>query len=218
MTGKTGRRGHNEGSIYQRASDGGGLVPSISAGNHRSQAQGRLWQDPRRGVPEDRQAPRPPSEGSADPDLGGDVAEFLDDGSTIPCSLRATRTYDSYQSMVERHLKPHSDPEGGRPSNTIMEMMRARREGASERSIGYIRAVLRIALNEAMRLDLVHRNVAALVKPPTSSSTTRGVRHREALQFLELSRTIAWKRSTAWRSLLDCVSRRRSACGGTTSI
>lgn len=98
------------------------------------------------------------------------LATFLDawlEDSVKP-SVRP-RTFDSYRSVVETHLKPSM----GKLTLTklaqghIIKMMGEKRaEGASERTIGYIRTVLRIALQQAMRMDLVHRNVAALVKPP----------------------------------------------------
>lgn len=184
------RRGHNEGSIYQRTSDGRwvgsvhlgwdetGRKRKVVYGKTRAdvaQKIAKIINDHRKGLPVQ----------TADKTLTAFLDDWLQD--SVKPSVRP-RTYDSYRSIVNHHLKPSL----GKVKMTkltqqqIMAMMRSKRDaGSSERTIGYIRAVLRMALNEAMRLDLVHRNVAALVKPPTIVQyDARALDTGEALRLL----------------------------------
>ncbi len=191
MPEKKRRRGHNEGSIYQRASDGkwvgavslgwenGKFKRKVVYGKTRAEVSlkvTRLITQHRQGLPVQ----------TADKALKAFLDDWLED--SVKASVRP-RTYDSYRSVVNHHLKPAL----GKVKITkltqqqIMAMMREKRDaGSSERTIGYIRAVLRMALNEAMRLDLVHRNVAALVKPPAIVQyDARALDTGEALRLLE---------------------------------
>ena len=54
----------------------------------------------------------------------------------------------------------------GRLSHRLLAQGVHRANGASARTIRYARAVLRAALNQALRWELVSRNVAALTDPP----------------------------------------------------
>ncbi len=172
MAGKTGRRGHNEGSIYQRSSDGrwvgsvhlgwdeSGRRRKVVYGKTRTEVNqkiSKILADHRNGLPVQ----------TAEKTVAAFLDEWLE--QSVKPSVRP-RTYDSYKLIVTLHLKPalgkHKLPK--LTQQHIMALMADKRTaGSSERTIAYIRAVLRIALNQAMRLDLVHRNVAALVKPPT---------------------------------------------------
>lgn len=174
MAVKSKRRGHNEGSIYQRKSDGrwvgsvhlgwneDGRRRKVVYGKTRaevSQKIAKIIADHQKGLPIQ----------TSDMTLSAFLDQWLE--QSVKPSVRP-RTYDSYTSIVNLHLKPalgkHKLPK--LTQQQIMTMMAAKRAaGSSERTIAYIRAVLRIALNQAMRLDLVHRNVAALVKAPTAS-------------------------------------------------
>ena len=98
------------------------------------------------------------------------VATYL--ASWLDVSARPTvrpMTYISYEAIVRRHLVP----ELGRirlsrlgPGDVQAMMNRKLAQGLSARRVDYLRAVLRRALNDAMRFGLVSRNVAALVRPP----------------------------------------------------
>jgi integrase len=82
--------------------------------------------------------------------------------------LRA-RAFATYQQAVERHLVPGI---GKVPLSKLTPQQLERwftehqTAGASARTIRYARAVLRAALNQALKWNLVVRNVAALVDPP----------------------------------------------------
>lgn len=78
-------------------------------------------------------------------------------------------TFRGYNDMVRLHIAP----EIGRKSLTrlspqdISAMMASlAAKGLGPRSVAYSRAVLRVALNQAMTWGLVARNVAALARPP----------------------------------------------------
>src|ERR687888_2143086 len=98
--------------------------------------------------------------------VGAFLADWLDN-SARPKARE--RTYESYKSIVDKHLSPALGKIGlGKlgPSD-VQRYLNAKLEaGQSARSVQYHRAVLRIALNQALKWGLVARNVAALVDPP----------------------------------------------------
>lgn len=82
---------------------------------------------------------------------------------------RRPRTHASYESYVRRHLLPAF---GSRrldelTVSDVTQLLEAKMQaGLSPQTVGHIRAVLRSALSDAMRQELVFRNVAALARPP----------------------------------------------------
>ena len=79
------------------------------------------------------------------------------------------RTYTSYEHIVRAHLVPGL----GRvrlaklaPHDVAAWLRRHQKNGASARTARYARSVLRAALNQALRWELVSRNAAALTDPP----------------------------------------------------
>jgi len=98
------------------------------------------------------------------------VGEFLDqwlDQVAAP-SVRGS-TFAGYEGTVRRHLKPVL----GRIALARLEPRQIQSllnekfdSGLSARSVGIIHAVLRQALNQALRWEMVSRNVATLVEPP----------------------------------------------------
>ncbi len=146
MTDKKRRRGHNEGSIYQRASDGkwvgavslgwesGKLRRKVVYGKTRAEVSlkiTRLISDHQKDLPIQ----------TTETALSAFLDAWLED--SVKPSVRP-RTYDSYKSVVSHHLKPSlgSVRLSKLTQQQIMAMMRAKRaEGSSERTIGYIRAI-----------------------------------------------------------------------------
>ena len=83
-------------------------------------------------------------------------------------SLRPA-TVSLYEMVVRRHLRPEmgSVRLDRLTVAQVQGMLRRLSEnGLAPRSVGHIRAVLRSALNEAVRQELVPRNVASLARPP----------------------------------------------------
>ena len=100
------------------------------------------------------------------------IGQFLDSWleQSVQTSARP-RTYQSYKLIVERHLKPalgHHQLDRLTPQHVQALINSKAKENLSPRTVQYIRAVLRQALNKALRWGQVSRNVAALVDPPRS--------------------------------------------------
>jgi integrase len=98
------------------------------------------------------------------------VAAFLDQWmADVVVPTRTPGTAKQYQSIIGAHLK---DAIGSHrlerlTQRHVQTMLNAKlAAGMSAAQVGQIRAVLRAALNQAMRWDLVGRNVAALTTPP----------------------------------------------------
>jgi len=98
------------------------------------------------------------------------VGQFLADWlqNSVAPSVRPA-THRSYEQTVRNHLVP----ELGRlplqklePQHVRAMLSRKLGAGLSARSVTYLRVVLRAALNQARKWNLVARNVAELVEPP----------------------------------------------------
>lgn len=191
MTGKR-RRGHNEGSIYQRKD--GLWVASVSLGMVNGKRKRKyIYGKSRAEVNRERiKLQNEHQRGVPIQTAGTTMAAFLDQWlTTIKPSIRP-KTYKSYESIVRLHLAPAI----GRvridklTQQHVHELMAAKAlEGLSLRTVTYIRNVLRAALNQAMKWDLVPRNVATLVDPPkveayepTIISKTQATRLLESLR------------------------------------
>jgi len=171
MAGKTGRRGHNEGSIYQRASDGkwvGSVDLGWETGKRRrkvvygkdraevSRKVSQLLNQHQRGLPVQTSSKT--------------LATFLDEW--LEQVVKPTKTHATtvhYESIANRHLR---DTIGKYKLDKLTQqhvqaMLNAKlSSGTSPAMVRQVRTVLRVALNQAMRWDLVGRNVAALTTPP----------------------------------------------------
>lgn len=171
----TNRRGAHEGSIRKRPDGRWEARLRLPSGRRRSvygttraevqQAVGRLAQAVQTG--------------GLVPDNDLRVADFLQEW-LVSCrdGLRAT-THARYTNIVEVHLVPLLGSvklTELSPRHVQAAMAEARLYGASAQSIAHHRAVLRAALNQALRWDLVTRNAAALARPPR-------VPHRQVQPF-----------------------------------
>lgn len=79
------------------------------------------------------------------------------------------RTLEGYRHHVQRHLIPHLGHlrlQQLGPSHVQALINELARRGLSPRTIRYVRSVLRVALNQALKWNLVSRNAAALVDLP----------------------------------------------------
>jgi integrase len=163
------RRGHGEGSIYQRAD--GRWVAEVNLGyidgkrkrrtfyrKTRKEATATLTEEltrVQRGV-----SPSPTM--TVEAFLHTWLAETID-------SHRAMRTVESYRSLVELHIIPQIGRIrlGKLTQSDVQAMMnRKAAAGLSARTVAYIRAVLRSALTDAMRRGMLDRNVAQYAQPP----------------------------------------------------
>jgi integrase len=166
------RRGNQEGSIYQRTSDGL-WVASLSLPNGKRKAYyGKTQKEARDKL---KAALREQDRGLDLSAKAVTVRDFLT--LWLEDTARPTirlKTYESYRGMVHNHLVPglgHHKLAQLTPLHVQALMNEKRAAGLSPRTVGYVRAVLRRALVHALRCGLVTRNVATLVDPPKMSRT-----------------------------------------------
>lgn len=176
--GSTQKRGHGEGGIYQRKSDGL-WVASVSVG-HALTSDGApqrkrkvIYGKTRKDVSEKLKAILRDQQQGLPVDVGRQtVAAFLNHWLTDEAqpSVRP-KTYQSYAQIVRLHLIPtlgHVQLSQLVPQHVQAMMNDKLRAGLAPRTVQYLRAVLRRALGQALKWGLVARNVATLVEPPRS--------------------------------------------------
>lgn len=104
--------------------------------------------------------------------VGDYLTEWCDD---LPVTVRPA-TAHRYRGLLTRHVIPHlGQVQLTRLTPAEVNALLAERlaSGLAPQSVAHIRAVLRKALNDAIRVDLAWRNAAALATPPRVSSPTR---------------------------------------------
>lgn len=121
---------------------------------------------------------------------------------TAPMRVRHT-TLTGYRSLIEQHIIPVIGTVRLRdlgPMDVSRMMMAGKRKALSPTTINQVRAVLRIALNEAMRSGLVLRNAAQLSQPH------RVERARVDPFTVEQARTLLDTTRTHWMGPLVAVA------------
>lgn len=169
------RRGRGEGTIFQRAD--GRWTGEVSLGYRAGQRTRKQVYGPTRAEVSRKLTAILSTQQRGLPVLGDrlTVGRFLEDWLNKIVSPRTRpSTFESYKGLVEQHLGPALG--GIRLSRLapadVQEFMTERlASGLSRRTVAYCRAVLRSALNQALRWDLVNRNVATLVDPPRVKRT-----------------------------------------------
>ncbi|MCX9192002.1 site-specific integrase [Carbonactinospora thermoautotrophica] len=127
------------------------------------------------------------------PDKSWKVGEYLDywlEHVARP-GVRRT-TYAKYESFVRLDLKPGLGKkrlDKLTPADVTTFLAQRRRAGDSEHQLQAMHSILRNALQHAVRMDLVHRNAAELVKAPRPGRRKfRPWTVKEALAFLASAR------------------------------
>lgn len=162
----TRRRGNNEGTIVQRA-DGRWAAAVTVEGRKRKWIYGKTRREVQQKL---TAAVRAQDLGirlhTADVSTGVFMRRWLDE--VVKHRVRP-RTFESYEMWVERHITPAI----GRvalgklnPQHVSGILEQKRQEGLSPRSVQYLHTVLKLALKQAERWELVPRNVARLVDSP----------------------------------------------------
>ena len=167
---KKNKRGHGEGSIFKRKDgrwvcavtlgfQGGKIKRKTIYGRTRKEVQDKLTpilRDLQKGIPviTERQT----------------VGQFLDRwlSDSVKISVRP-KTFSSYSDLVRLHIKPelgHIQLTKLSPQHVQGLLKDRLKAGLSARTVQYIRTVLRVALGQALKWNLVARNVAALVDSP----------------------------------------------------
>ena len=172
-------RGHNEGSLYRRQSDGV-WVGAVSLPDGRRRAvYGRTQREARDKL---RQLQRQVDEGlPIQPGRAMTVTQYLEHWLTVmlPARVEAGHmrpsTLHSYDQVARRHIMPTlgkipiaklGPPKVREWLHGLGQQPSVRKRPLSPRTVAYSHSVLRSALSDAMRDELVSRNVATLVKAP----------------------------------------------------
>ena len=186
-----GRRGHNEGSIYRRESDGR-WVAAVT--DHRTGKRKSIYGRTRKDVAERlKVALRDQQQGLPVVAERLTVAQYLArwlEASARP-SVKA-KTYEGYESIVRVRVVP-------RIGRTALAKVTAldlqglygdlQRDGLSSRSAHHTHRVLHRAFQQAVRWDLIPRNPCDGVTPPKPGRSEMGVLSREQVgAFLDATR------------------------------
>lgn len=212
------RRGRGEHSIYQRKSDGrwiveirAGLKPSGKPNIKYLTAKTKTEANARLKTELVRIAQGKPDTGKS-PTVAAYLTEWL--SSRVKPHKRMT-TYDSYEGLCRNHIIPRigqkklAELTAQDVQRMLAEMIEA---GASPTTAKYARGVLRKALDDAMRSDLVWRNVVTLTDMPAQR-----VFHPKPLTAAELPLYLAatrGKRLEALFILLPAIGLREGEAFG----
>jgi integrase len=185
-------RSQHAGSIYRRAD--GYWVASVSIGSYaarrRKVGYGRTRQEAQQALAD---ALREQQHGVLIPGRSQTVGEFLTRWleDTVRPGVRPL-TFKSYSEITHQHLIPGIGRirlTGLTPQHVQALVNEKARDGLSPRTVHYLRAVLRNALNKALRWSLVLRNVAELVDVPRIPRTERPTLDvNQARRFLAVTR------------------------------
>ncbi len=184
-------RGHNEGSVYQTKD--GSWRGAVSLGYGPDGKTRRKYVSGRTRAEVNRKVTRLLSSDQQGIPIVTDVptvARFLTSWleDVIKPDGRA-RTYETYEGVCRRYLIPSL----GRhridklTAQHIQAMLAQKRtEGLAGSTLVHMRSILRLALSQAVRWDLVTRNVAALTDPPKAESyQATPLTPAEVVRFLE---------------------------------
>jgi integrase len=165
-------RGHNEGSIYPTKD--GKWRGAVSLGwdangkQRRKYVSGKTRAEVNKKISAllgDQQRGVPISTGT--PTIREFLERWLED---VVKPNKRLGTYEAYESVVRIHLIPALGRHKIEKLTAlhVQQMLNEKRQaGVSGRTLTNMRAYLRAALNQAMKWDLVPRNVAALTDPPS---------------------------------------------------
>lgn len=174
------KESQNEGSVYQRTSDGKWCAAVTLPSGKRKTVYGETEKDAKRRRREllaDIEAGKPVPLGRT-PTLGQYLARWLDVriAGEVEAGHLEPSTADSYRQMVEYHLLPTALAKvrlNGLVADDIRAWQRERLRAKSSRgttfsgrTVGMAHACLRRALNDALADEVIGRNVAALVRLP----------------------------------------------------
>jgi integrase len=188
-----GRRGHDEGSIYQRESDGKWVAAvNLGYGPNGKRKRKVFYGLTRREVAEKlKTALHDQQQGTLPQDterqtVGQFMERWLQD-SAKP-TVRAS-TFESYQILTRTHIIPGLGRIQLRkltPQQVQAFLNHKLESGLSARTVQYLHSILHRALGLAVKWDLVSRNVASLVSPPrVKQNEIQPFTPQQARQFLD---------------------------------
>ena len=186
------RRGHGEGSIFKRASDGL-WVGYVTVGREGDKTVRKYVTSRTRGAVQEQLRSLQASYGAGLPFITQreTVGEFLERWlrDVAPGFAPSINTLDNYDWAIRRHLIPALGP---RPlvklaPGEVVDMLREKvADGMARNTILRLRSVLAMALDHALLEGLIGRNVASIVRAPRGGSVPQGrsLDHNEALALL----------------------------------
>jgi integrase len=183
---KAKRRGHGEGTIKQRADGRWEARVTLPEGGRKS-----LYGKTRKEVQDKLRVTLKDVDAGIDVQAAGQsVGAFLDRWlADVVAPTLAPKTVSSYTEITRRHIVPTLGrvPLGKLTPADVQRLLRAKEaEGLSPRTVAYVRAVLRVALNRALKWGMVSRNAAALADAPRAVRVERRPWDREqAVAFLK---------------------------------
>ncbi len=162
----TKRRGHNEGSIRHRPDGLWEARLSLPNGERKS-----VYGKTRRDVQDKLRAAQRDIDAGLDVDSGRQsIRVFLDRWLVdVVKPTTAPKTFSSYAEIVRVHIVPTLGTMqlAKLTPQHVTALLQAKSDaGLSPRTVAYVRAVLRIALNRALKWGMVQRNAAALTDAP----------------------------------------------------
>lgn len=171
------RRGKGEGAIYQRESDGKWCATVDLGFVNGKRRRKVIYGETRKEVADKLKAlHRDQLSGQTIVTERQTVAQFLDRWlETVVNPHRRAKTASSYEQIVRLYLKPHLgrlqleklSPEHVQTMfNALLLTGGSDGQPLSARTVQYVRAVLRRALNQALKWGYVSRNVATLTDTP----------------------------------------------------
>ena len=191
------RRSNDEGSIYQRASDGLWVAALTYADDQGKRRQRVVASGKRRAdvAAKLKEAHRRLEADEPVRDARSTVGAFVDDWTrkALPASGRKLTTQANYSIIARTHLVPA--PFGAltldrlRPSDVEALLVAKRAAGLSDSTVRLIYTVCRAVLDIAVRDGVVSRNAAAAVKRPTiKRSEARYLTAAEVGRLLEAAK------------------------------
>lgn len=166
-----GKRGHDEGSIYERADGRWAASVSLGYGPDGKRQRKTVYGQTRKEVAaklvelqKSAQSGLPPTNDRAT------VAQLMESWLTEAAkpTIRP-KTYRSYEQLTRVHIVPALGRErvAKVDARRIQAFLREKQDsGLSPRTVQYLRAILRRAFAQAVKWDWVPRNVVALTEPP----------------------------------------------------
>jgi integrase len=164
------KRGNNQGSIYKR--DDGRWVASVSLGREDGKPKRKyFYADTRKEAQELlAKAMHEVQQGMPLPAERLTVGAYLDQWlSEVASSKVRRKTLVVYQQLIRLHLKPglgHKVLVKLTPREVQLFLNKKLNTGLSPQTVKHLHAILRNALNRALKWGLVARNVASLVDAP----------------------------------------------------
>jgi len=185
-----GRRGNNEGGIYQRESDGLWCASVSVESGKRKVLYGKTREDVASKLVT---ALNDVKNGLTLPSYRMTLGAFLEQWlADVVWQRNRPSTAQGYEFYVRKYIIPALGRHQIRkltPQQVQRFLNETHAKGLAPRTVQYIRAILRRALNQALRWELVARNVATLADPPPGRSPEmRPLTTADARQFLAAAR------------------------------